>query len=504
MRIAIGGIGTETNSFNPFPTDEFDEYFGDQILALHGGSQNNSDGDSVIAGMLEEFRGCDIVPLYCARAMPGGPIPGAAYRAMRDELCSRVKAAHEAQPLDALCLAMHGSMLVQNAAVNQAANQAANRAESPFDDPEADLLFHLHKIAPGLPIHLGMDMHATISDFLLEHASSITLYKTAPHIDMKQAGRHCARIAVQSIAAGQATAVCGVRVPLILSGEVSMTDCEPMQSLIHLLREAEQQEGILSASYALGFPWADSPHLASFALVSCYEKDLSCAKKLCSALAAELWAKRARFAFNMETLQEEQALQWIGKNTQSKPLILSDCGDNATAGASQTCVDFLRKICDSGLDNILFAAIFDAAAYAQICDINDTGKIRLGRFYGTNEAMEIEVNVKGFFQYKKCRLAIVNYRERIDIIVAQQRVPVADLSIFRAAGLNVRRYRAVGIKCGYHGADLEEIAAGNALVLSCGDSDPILERLPYRRVARPIYPLDKNMLWQANTGIVGG
>ena len=493
MRIAIGGIGTETNSFNPFPTDEFDEYFGDQILALHSGSQNSSDGDSVIAGMLEACRGCDIVPLYCARAMPGGPIPGAAYRAMRDELCSRVKAAHEAQPLDALCLAMHGSMLVQNAAINQ----AANRAESVFDDPEADLLCHLHKIAPGLPIHLGMDMHATISDFLLEHAASITLYKTAPHIDMQQTGRHCARIAVQSLASGQATAVCGVRVPLILSGEVSMTDCEPMQSLICRLREAEQQEGILSASYALGFPWADSPHLASFALASCYQKDLLLAKRLCASLAAELWAKRARFVFAMNTLQEPEALQWIGENTQSKPVILSDCGDNATAGASQTCVNFLSKICESTLDKILFAAIFDAAAYEQICGISGKGKIRLGRFYGTNKAMEIDVNVKGFFQYKKRRLAIVNYRERIDIIVAQQRVPVADLSIFRAAGIDVRRYRAVGIKCGYHGADLEEIAAANALVLSRGDSDPILERLPYRRVARPIYPLDKDMLWQA-------
>ena len=224
----------------------------------------------------------------------------------------------------------------------------------------------MHNIAPGLPIHLGMDMHATISDFLLQHVASITLYKTAPHIDMKETGRCCARIAVESIASGQATAVCGVRVPMILSGEVSMTDCEPMRSLIQLLRETEQQEGILSASYALGFPWADSPHLASFSLVSCYEKDLPLAKRLCSELAAELWAKRAQFAFNMETLQEEQALQWMGENTQSRPVILSDCGDNATAGASQTCVDFLAKICESTLDNILFAAIFDAAAYEQI------------------------------------------------------------------------------------------------------------------------------------------
>ena len=109
--------------------------------------------------------------------------------------------------------------------------------------------------------------------------------------------------------------------------------------------------------------------------------------------------------------------------------------------------------------------------------------------------MEIEVSVKGFFTYKKRGLAIVNYCDRVDILVAQQRVPVADLSIF--ANMDVRRYRAVVIKCGYHGADLQEVAAGNALVLSRGDSDPILERLPYRRVARPIYPLDKNMLWQA-------
>ena len=113
MRIAIGGLGTETSSFNPFPMgrDEFDEYFGDQILALYG-SQGSSDGDSVISGMIDECQGCDIVPLYYARAMPGGPIPGAAYRAMRDELCSRLRSAHKAQPLDAICLALHGSMLV--------------------------------------------------------------------------------------------------------------------------------------------------------------------------------------------------------------------------------------------------------------------------------------------------------------------------------------------------------------------------------------------------------
>ncbi len=493
MRIAIAGLGTETNTFNRFSIgrEEFYEYAGTQILDLW----NKQKAQSSICGIVDfcQQNNIELVPLYYARTLPAGPVQRDAYISMRKEICCRLAKEIQAQHIDAICLAMHGSMRVGLLEHNSGQDSYGQGA---YDDPEADLMAHIHAICPELPIHLAMDMHATISDTMLFHAAAISLYKTAPHVDMLEIGRLCASIAQQSYQSARRTCIAAVRVPLILSGELSMTTQQPMQGLVEYLRHLENSPEVLSASLALGFPWADSPYLGATALVTAYEEDLLPAQKKCGILAQKLWQQRQNFRFGMAIASEAEAIALIRANQDPKPLLLSDVGDNATAGASEDTVDFLAKLIAAELPPCFFALIYDSASYETITQAGVGGRVdlELGRFFAQHNGLKLTARVLRFFTYRARNAAIVRVGH-FDIAVGQQRMPVADISILDAAGIEYSNYRALIIKCGYHGEDLRAIASQNILVLSRGDTDPILERLPYQRVPRPMYPLDKDMVW---------
>ena len=56
-------------------------------------------------------------------------------------------------------------------------------------------------------------------------------------------------------------------------------------------------------------------------------------------------------------------------------------------------------------------------------------------------------------------------------------------------------YKIVVVKQGYLFPDLSDHAPRAILALSPGACDERLEELPYRRLQRPIYPLDGDFAW---------
>ena len=55
--------------------------------------------------------------------------------------------------------------------------------------------------------------------------------------------------------------------------------------------------------------------------------------------------------------------------------------------------------------------------------------------------------------------------------------------------------RIVVVKLGYLFPDLADHAPRAIMALSPGATDLRLEELPYRRLSRPIYPLDGDLVW---------
>src|SRR5687768_5310245 len=124
-RIGVGGIAIESSTFSPLPSTlvDFTILRGDELLTRYPFIANNEHSRSECAGVrgmpgrgwqfLQDGRARgDVTWLPClhARAIPGGPVTGEAYAAMKGELLERIQAA---LPLDGFYLDVHGAMYVQ-------------------------------------------------------------------------------------------------------------------------------------------------------------------------------------------------------------------------------------------------------------------------------------------------------------------------------------------------------------------------------------------------------
>ena len=113
----------------------------------------------------------EIVMGIAAGAPPGGPVENDAYEYMCNaivELAGRV---------DALMLDLHGAMATKS-----------------FDDGEGELLARIRQKYPQLPVAIALDMHANVTQRMLENCDVLTGYHTYPHIDMDGTARRSANI----------------------------------------------------------------------------------------------------------------------------------------------------------------------------------------------------------------------------------------------------------------------------------------------------------------------
>jgi microcystin degradation protein MlrC len=110
MKVFIGALGTETNTFSPLPTgwDGFKE-----TLFCRGDATKVS--DNFFAVPLHAWRkfaeadGHSVIEGLAAFAQPAGPTIQHVWEALRDQMLADITAAG---PVDAVLLHMHGAILL--------------------------------------------------------------------------------------------------------------------------------------------------------------------------------------------------------------------------------------------------------------------------------------------------------------------------------------------------------------------------------------------------------
>jgi microcystin degradation protein MlrC len=93
----------------------------------------------------------------------------------------------------------------------------------------------------------------------------------------------------------------------------------------------------------------------------------------------------------------------------------------------------------------------------------------------------------------RAKVEVVVEVGNVDVIVTQGRKAYHYEEDFTRLGLNPRETDILVIKIGYLASELYEMRADWIMALTPGGVDQDLERLEYKRVQRPIFPLDKNM-----------
>jgi len=465
--IAVGGFFHESNTFNPIVTgiEDFLIFEGAEIYA-------NRDAYLLAKGIIEYFEArpeYEIIPLVFARAVPNGEVDEALYRSLKQRFFSLLA---EVPQVDAFVLALHGSMRVKN-----------------IGSAESDLLDAIKARYPAIPIFCGLDMHATLTEEMLSAATALTGFKTAPHIDAYETGLKAAEMADIAFSHSLSLHMGAAKISALIAGEKSETECEPMKSLISELKRLEQDDEVLSASYFLGFPWADADENGVTAVVVT-KADQARAEMYALQLAEMFQAHRKEFCFSAPAYPPDSALR-LALRESSKPVLVSDSGDNPTAGSTADNTTIVRLLSTELKElatgkAILIAGIYDSCA-VQTCrdNLNRSIELTLGGRFDTMYCQPVRLSGVPV-AYCPCfgllKSELVLFRtECFEVIITSKHIGYTNTEMFVALGIDYLGKDVIIVKLGYLTEDFREIAAKSYLALTCGCTDEVLERLCYHR-----------------------
>ncbi|WP_372784617.1 M81 family metallopeptidase [Phenylobacterium sp.] len=367
MRVFTAGLQSETNTFAPWPT-------GERAFA-EGGMRRGGD---VLRGSAPDYQtaqrwrdlcvrdGNDFVAGLFAWAQPSGPIIQSVYEAMRDEILAALR---EQGPFDMVLLFLHGAMV-----------------STGCDDCETDLVQRVREIVgPSAAIGVELDPHCHLTQALVDVADAIVLMKQYPHDDYLERGEDLYEICLAK-ARGEVRPTSAL-FDCRMVGFYRTTQ-EPMASLVAGFRAAEQQPGVLSVSFAHGFPWGDTPNTGSRVLVIT-DGDADLAARLAETIGREIYDAREALLPRFPTVETalSQALETRGL------VVLADTADNAGGGAPGDNTSLLRAMLDRCVTSAALGAIWDPISALACADagVGATLRLRIGGKSGPASAEPLDV-----------------------------------------------------------------------------------------------------------------
>jgi microcystin degradation protein MlrC len=499
MNILAARMNHETNTFSPVPTPlaafgPDGPSFGEQALAQARGSRTGL-GAFIAAA---EKRGDAITVALNATANPSGRVDDAAFERMA---ASIVQAA---TGRDLILLDLHGAMATQS-----------------FDDGEGELLRRLRAVAPGTPIALALDLHGNITQAMIDHADVIVGFKTYPHVDMFETGAHAARLAFQMMERGRRPALAWVQVPLLSHTLRSATGEGAMQRAVQRARALEAN-GLDAVSVFAGFSLADIRDAGVSVVVSA--QDAAQAQAGADALARQIWDERAGFVYSSEPLANSLArardLRAAHPHAHG-PVLLLDHGDNVMSGGSCDTTTLLEACMKQGLTRIGAGPLADPQTVAQAINagVGSTFTVQLGNkialgLPGAQPApLAMEVRVRaisdGRFRitgpiytgetWAMGRTVVLEHAAGL-LVVSERPMEPLDLGVFTSVGVDPADFDFLLLKSRmYCRPSFVPIGCGLIECDSRGVTSSDYGLFNFKRVRRPVYPLDANTQFQAAT-----
>jgi microcystin degradation protein MlrC len=482
MRVAIGGIWHETNTFATAPTsrEQFEVLEGASLLDSFRGTR------TPLGGFIDGARAArlDVVPTLFASAVPSGTVQRATYEEFAARLVARLV---EARP-DGILLDLHGAMVVEGC-----------------DEVEGDLLRRLRERLGTLPIGAVLDFHANIGDEFVRLVDVFAGYDTYPHVDPVE--RVAALLARRLAGKINPTRAIG-RPPLLTAPQAQRTDCGPMADLLAMAIHFEQQIGVLSVTVAGGFPYADVPH-AGLSVVATTDGNPELASSIARKIAGAAWAARDRFS--VSNLFADDAVARALQNPEG-PVILVDVADNVGGGAP-------------GDGTVLLEALLRARARGSVVTLADPEAVARAFDAGEGATLDVLVGGKtdglhgapvrvqgrvarlgsGDFTYKGSymtsrkvqagRAALLD-SSGVQVLVREKKVMPFDREEIQVMGIDPARCRIIVVKSALAWrAAYGDLARAVLDVDTPGICTARFDTLPYRRLRRPISPLDRDVSW---------
>ena len=486
-RIGVMGFIHESNTFSVTPTTY--EHF-EQISLTRGKEliERWTGGNHELSGFLEgaESNGLEPVPLVAAFAMPSGAVVRETFEAIAEQTIDALKAA---MPVDGLYLGLHGATVSEE-----------------FPDADGEMARRLREVVgPDVPVVMTLDLHANVSPGMVANADATTIYRSNPHLDQKARGLEAASLLGRTLR-GEIRPVQALECPpLIISIAKQYTDEDPAKGLYEDVESVLKWPGILSASVAMGFYYADVEEMgATFLAVADHDRDL--ARKAARWMAQRAWDRREEFQAELPSAAEAVAM---AMEAAEAPVVLLDIGDNVGGGSPGDSTLILAEIVAQKASNAM-VVLFDAESVARCVEAGVRNPVNLqvggktdGR-HGSPVSVQGRVRMisDGIFQEPEVRhggwgsfdqgvTAVVETPEQHTLILTSVKMAPVSLEQVKSQGVKPESKKilvAKGVIAPR--AAYNPVAARTILVDTPGATCVNPAGFTFHHRRRPIYPLE--------------
>jgi microcystin degradation protein MlrC len=494
MRIAVGQLWQETNTFNPLPTTRhhFEEWgvsYGAQLVEQMADTNE-------MGGFIQSLRAWperpEIVGLVRLPAWPAGTATHDTFRWLREEM---VAAARRSLPLDGVLLALHGALVADGAPDVEGEFLDAGRAV----------------IGPDVPLVATLDLHANVTERMVRAADALVLYHTAPHIDVFETGQRGAAVLRRILIDGARPVTAFQRLPMVVPAERANTQDPASVSFgfREQLQALEKRGAVLAAGLATVQPWLDIPDLAS-AVVIVTDADDTLARRECARLSHDVWDRRRDYLPQLVPIEEA-----VRRAHRRRGLVvLSDSADSTTSGAPGDSTWLLRELLKYDWPRPALVTLVSPEVVAESRRLGVGGEFD-GQLGGVRDSrfstpIPFRGRVAGLFEARFVMSGHLARNMPIDmgpsavlragnvcVVVTSRSGPHFAPQLFQAAGIDPFAASVVVAKspCGFRAAYAER--AEEIMVVQapgCAPSD--FWNYEYRNRPRPLWPWDEIAHWE--------
>ena len=197
MRIAVGAIAQESQSFSPVAGTW--AHFEGALLRGRDLIERFRGTDTECGGVIEiaERDGIELIPLISANAAASaGPMEHGVFESLLNELLERLA---NAGPVDGVLAVLHGALLTTE-----------------LDDGTGQVLAQIRAaVGATVPVVGSLDLHANVTEQMVEQADALIGYRTYPHVDMGACAARATELLVSVIRGDRRPVTALRRLPML-------------------------------------------------------------------------------------------------------------------------------------------------------------------------------------------------------------------------------------------------------------------------------------------------
>lgn len=492
-RIVLAGLFHETHTFldGLTPLEAFARREGRDLLAA-GGDGSPLDGFLEVA----ERHDWQVIPSIDMRATPSATVQDEVLDAFWYEHERKLTHALQQGPIDGVFFVLHGAMVTES-----------------YPDVETEILRrNAAHWGPNRPPVFGVvDLHANLGPDTARYADGLVAYQKNPHTDARRAAMRASELLAHCLTTGVRPALHIHHAPVMWPPTGTGTDDLPMRQLERRAREIEQHhDDLWSVNVLAGFAYADTPHtgVAFFTVGTNADAAATCLEDL----TREAWALR-----HEGCVAEEDPDALLGRilPVRQGPVVLSEPSDNVGGGAPGDGTGALRVLLKRDLRSALIVMndplAIDSLHHVPIgstielpiggrgsrfdegpVTLNITLKSRShGRFDLEDRHSHLASMLGTRVDMGPC--AVVQHRA-VTLLLTTHKTPPFDLGQLHSQGLDPTTFEIVVVKAAVaHRRAYDPIAAASYSLATPGPCPGDLTQLPYKRISRPIFPLDQDV-----------